>query len=191
MNWNQFWRINRNYFYVCGLSILAFILAYLNFLKIWENTVPYAIEVRWCHFRIYFLIILTGQAVLYPSGLSFCWSICSQKMLSTDILREFTNIFFYISLKCLSNLMTQVKSINSTQVSFTSLSKNLTMWQQTLWTRIVKLETYSTMILREMYLPRNQIRYRWKILRSTNPETPNARFFISNCFELPSHLHSQ
>ena len=108
MDVNQFWRINRNYFYVCGLSILAFILAYLNFLKIWENTVPYAIEVRWCHF---FLIILTGQAVLYPSGLSFCWPICSQKMLSK--YGHFARIYYYILLYFLKML---IKSNDPSQI---------------------------------------------------------------------------
>ena len=33
---------------------------------------------------------------------------------------------------------------------------------------------------------REKARYRWTILRSTNPATPKARLFISNCFELPS-----
>ena len=33
--------------------------------------------------------------------------------------------------------------------------------------------------------------YRWKILRSTNPETRKAWLFINNCFELPSDWLSQ
>ena len=33
--------------------------------------------------------------------------------------------------------------------------------------------------------------YRWKILRSTNPEIPKVQLFISNCFELPSDWLSQ
>ena len=34
-------------------------------------------------------------------------------------------------------------------------------------------------------------KYRWKILRSTNPETSKDQLFISNCFELPSDWLSQ
>ena len=68
-------------------------------------------------------------------------------ILSINSYEHFARILYHIFL---SNLMTQVKSVNSTQVSFSSLSKSLTMCQ-----KLYELEFSNSKprILREMYLP--------------------------------------
>jgi hypothetical protein len=73
-------------------------------------------------------------------GAGSFWEPLGQMQIRQDFARILYHIF-------LSNLMTQVKSINSTQVSFSSLSKSLTMCQ-----KLYELEfsNSKTRILREI-----------------------------------------